>query len=395
MIRILFVMTNLRPGGITSSLLNLLREISVDPDLKIDLLLLSTRNSVLEQIPQQVRLLPEKAILRCLSDGQREISGESKIMGIFRTTMASMSRMIGHELPYRIVNRLAGAVGEEYDVAISCTQSSPRKGLYGGCNEFILQNVQAKKYISFIHCDYLEYGLNDARTNRLYQRMDRIAVVSQSCREAFLQACPTLSEKTWVVPNCCSYQRIRDLSNENPMICDGDGFHFVTVARLGAEKGHLRTLSALQELKKRGWHFVWHVVGGGNEKVRDSIYERIQDYGLSEQVKLHGNQLNPYRFMKNCDFFLLPSFHEAAPMVFEEAAAVGLPVLTTRTRSAVELVEAKGIGFVCENSEEGIIQGLENLFQDPSLLQSVRDRLAYRTPDNREAVDSFYALLRE
>jgi len=46
-------------------------------------------------------------------------------------------------------------------------------------------------------------------------------------------------------------------------------------------------------------------------------------------------------------------------MVYAEAAVLGVPVLTTQTTSAKELVESKHIGFVCDNSEEGLLDLLE------------------------------------
>ena len=63
-----------------------------------------------------------------------------------------------------------------------------------------------------------------------------------------------------------------------------------------------------------------------------------------------GNKENPYPYIKNASCFLLPSLHEAAPMVFGEASSLGVPVLTTETCSAIELVQSRGIGYVVENS---------------------------------------------
>ena len=41
-------------------------------------------------------------------------------------------------------------------------------------------------------------------------------------------------------------------------------------------------------------------------------------------------------------------------MVFGEAAALGTAILTTRTSSADELVGNRGLGYVCDNGEEGL-----------------------------------------
>jgi len=58
--------------------------------------------------------------------------------------------------------------------------------------------------------------------------------------------------------------------------------------------------------------------------------------------------------MKNADLFLMTSYHEAAPMVIDEARALGLPILTTETTSAHDMVTDRHCGWVCENSQSAI-----------------------------------------
>lgn len=84
------------------------------------------------------------------------------------------------------------------------------------------------------------------------------------------------------------------------------------------------------------------------------INQLINEKGLSNDIDLVGKKNNPFVYIKNADFFLLPSFHEAAPMVYGEAISLGVPVVTTNTISAKELIEERDYGIVCENSEEGI-----------------------------------------
>ena len=98
--------------------------------------------------------------------------------------------------------------------------------------------------------------------------------------------------------------------------------------------------------------------------------------------------------MKNADLLLLPSRHEAAPMVFDEARCLFLPVLTTDTCSAYEMVADAGAGWVCENSIQGISHELERILSNPEDLRSVRDSLRKQTLDNAKAMQQFYAMLK-
>ena len=77
-------------------------------------------------------------------------------------------------------------------------------------------------------------------------------------------------------------------------------------------------------------------------------------------------------------------------MVFGEAAALGVPVLTTNTVSAVELVQKRNAGFVCENSEEGIRQTLKTLLENPECVYQGRYAPA---GDNAVALAEFDAVI--
>ncbi len=90
---------------------------------------------------------------------------------------------------------------------------------------------------------------------------------------------------------------------------------------------------------------------------------------LSDKISLVGRKDNPYPYVKNADFFLLPSFHEAAPMVFGECQALGVTILSTQTCSANELVKDRQLGHVCENSEDGIYGLLKDILQSENIDQ--------------------------
>ena len=95
-------------------------------------------------------------------------------------------------------------------------------------------------------------------------------------------------------------------------------------------------------------------------KNKNKMKSFVEEHNLKDVVFFEGQQNNPYRFMCHANYLFLPSYHEAAPMVFNEANVLGLGVLATETLSAKELVEERKMGVVCENSVSGIYNMLHD-----------------------------------
>ena len=102
---------------------------------------------------------------------------------------------------------------------------------------------------------------------------------------------------------------------------------------------------------------------------------------------------NPYGYIRAADILLIPSLSEAAPLVIGEAAALGVPVLTTETTSAHEMVEQSGYGWVCENSEEGIRQGIEYLLDHSAIVREKKKFLLGLSLNNINAREQFMELI--
>ena len=102
---------------------------------------------------------------------------------------------------------------------------------------------------------------------------------------------------------------------------------------------------------------------------------------------------NPYGYLKAADVLLIPSFSEAAPMVIGEAAILGTPVLSTRTSSAEEMIVRPGYGWVCDNTQSGITEGLGLLLANPEILKSRRESMKQMVFTNSDAIAAFRYLI--
>ena len=204
-------------------------------------------------------------------------------------------------------------------------------------------------------------------------QFDKIAACSDGCRGVFESLVPELKFKSVTVRNCNNIAEIRSLSEENTIQYDENRLNVLCAARFSPRKGIDRAIIAADEMLKQGIPITLHILGSGimETQLKNMVHER----GLQEYVIFYGEQGNPYRYMKNVDLFMLTSFHEAAPMVIDEAYILGVPTLTTRTNSSDEMVTARSCGWVCENSQEDLNRALSEVLSNKTELKEMKKRL--------------------
>ena len=356
--KIIFVINNFRIGGIQKSLVELLKVIESDYDITV---YCPNYDGPLEkELPRKVKIIKGNKWARMSETGVRK----SINLGVTRCIMTILcsffSRCFTKKIPAKLYVKLINLPKEHYDVAISYSQPLPPKDFSNLSNEVVLYGINAGRKYTFIHCDYGEYGGRSPYSETLYRQFDGIIGVSNSVAKKFSSILPGMSGKVHVVHNACDINGIISAAGEIDVRYEKPSM--VSVSRLSEEKGLPRSLEVVKNLHERGIRFEWHLVGNG--PLMSAIETFIKNNGLDGTVFLEGAKENPYPYMKAADYLFLPSFHEAAPMVFNEAACLGTPILTTKTLSAVELVERRSLGVVCENNTKSIEEMLVRAFSE-------------------------------
>lgn len=385
--KILIVNNNMHIGGVQKALVSLL--CALEGKYEITLLLFFSEGAYCKEIPESVKVISANSDFCYLGMTKHDCKGHI-FRKIKRSFYAAISRIFKRKAAISIMSwgqkKIRG-----YDVAISYLHNGSDTAFYGGCNEFVQRHVEAQTKIAFLHCDYEKCGANTADNAAQYAKFDRIAACSDGCKAAFLKALPSLRDKVITVKNCHDFSRIAALAATEPAVFSEDHVNLLTVARLGREKGVLRAIHALAKMGDLKAHIRYYIVGDGEQ--REALLSLIQEYGLSETVVYLGERTNPYGYMKAADLLLIPSYSEAAPLVIDEAASLGTPILTTETSSAKDMVEATGLGWVCENSVEGIASGLMQVLSDVDGLREKKNDLLTTTHDNSLAMEQFVRLL--
>jgi glycosyltransferase involved in cell wall biosynthesis len=103
-------------------------------------------------------------------------------------------------------------------------------------------------------------------------------------------------------------------------------------------KGISYLLNALARLRQKREDFILDIVGDGDEK--DRFINMAKELNINDNVRFHGmkSKEEVAMFMRNCDFYVQPSFYETFGITFIEAMACGKPVIGTRIPALEEKI---------------------------------------------------------
>jgi colanic acid/amylovoran biosynthesis glycosyltransferase len=161
---------------------------------------------------------------------------------------------------------------------------------------------------------------------------------------------------------------------------NGD-IRLLSVGRLVEKKGFAYGLRAVSALLPEFPRLRYDIVGDG--PLRGDLGRSITELGLGGVVRLLGPMDQPrvLERMQSSDILLAPSVTasngdmEGLPVVLMEAAAVGLPVVSTRHSGIPELVEHDVTGFLAEERDSaGLSEKLRHLLAAPEIWASVARR---------------------
>ena len=346
--RILIVNNNMDMGGIQKSLVNLLKEIQGEYD--VTLMLFSKSGSLLREIPKTVEIITPLKVYRIMGLEKKDLK-KYPLLFVLKAVLLVYSKIFSRRSAMKLLGLFQRQISG-YDAVISYSHF-PHPNYFGnGCADFVLDKTVCKNKVCFIHCDYLNFGGQTETNNRAYMEFDKIACCSDSVRERFLLGSKLPDSKVHTVRNFYDLH-LTSYQPDNRGMFDESVINVLLISRLSGEKGVIRAIEALVQSKRTDIHY--YIIGDGPQK--EEIVRLISKYQLDSRVVLLGEQSDPYQYLIQADWLLVPSFHEAAPMVFDEAVLMGIKVITTNTTSAEEMIGCEH-GIVCENSTDGIVHAL-------------------------------------
>ena len=392
--KILFMCINMNIGGTEKALLTMLNEMD-RRKYDITLFMLEEHGGFLNQIPDGIKVMylkeyktlkkfinnPPQLVAKELIKNRKVISGLS-ILFIY-----IISKLIKNiSIYYKYILRNVDIVNDEYDIAIAYA------GPMDFISYFVTNKIKSKKRIQWIHFDITKIGFNINFAKRIYDKFDKVFVVSNEGKDKLINFLPSLKDKTEVFFNIISCKMIEKMSYEGEGFSDDfDGTRILTVGRLSKEKGQDLIIPVLKKLKENGYKVRWYCIGDGPARKE---YEKLVDkLNIKDDFIFLGSKLNPYTYMKECNIYVQPSKHEGYCITLGEARCFNNPIVTTNFTGANEQIDDEKIGLICDISEWEIYKSIKRLLDDRELYEKLKENLDNVIVNSSKEIDKLYKII--
>lgn len=388
--KILIVNKSFETGGIQASMVNMANELS--RYYQVDLLLYAPEGNMKERLAPAVNVLPPSWRMQAVAMPLKALLRDRDLRKIlFKLTAGAWTKLFGNAIPIQAMIKHQPLLSG-YDLAIAYHQEQRRKTLGSGFSRVVLSCTDAKTKAAWVHFDSATIDIDSEYNNRFYEKMDRVVCVSGSLMRAYAENNPALSDKVDFCYNFIDYDALLEKASALPKIpFEAHWLICFSATRLTAEKALPRAIHSLGRVFRENPDVTWYIAGDGPE--RENILDAIRQEGVEEQIRLIGNQSNPYCYMKNADLVMNVSYHEAAPMVYFEAKALGVPVFATKTASSEELLRNGEDSFICENSEQGLYEAFRDLMQNRERIRLAKECLKGYSANNDASLKKIQELL--
>lgn len=277
-------------------------------------------------------------------------------------------------------------IKDDYDLVVSY--------LEGQCSRIV--SAYNGKKIAWIHVEHLSQDAiarpfkNFDEAKECYSKFDKIACVAKTVESNF-NSYFHLEDKTGVIYNVIDKGAILEKSKEEQDLINpnDDCFNIVSVGRLVIEhKGFDRLIRIHNKLNEEGIKNKLFILGEGEG--RKTLEELTND----DLVVLSGFVDNPYKYVKDADLFVCPSYKEGYSTAVTEALILGVPVISTEVSGAKELIN-NGCGTVCDNDEEALYNAIKQALNDKALLEEYKQRAIERSEQfsMQKSIEDFEAVI--
>ncbi|MDY8163760.1 glycosyltransferase [Bacillus thuringiensis] len=349
--KILFVIGQLGAGGAERVLIDVANNLSNNKEYSITIFTFC-KNKLDNQLSRRVNHIS----LFNINAQSRKIS--DRILN--RIVVTNLFRLL-EKISANYIRKIIGTrVKGTYDIEIGFVEGLPIKIVSSS------KYIKSSKRIGWIHTDLSRHNHAEkffgshSKETETYNNVNSMVFVSEQSKDGYKNYFKEYHKNSFVIPNFIDCDRIRKLSEEK---CELNFKYICSVGRLVKEKGFDRLITAYTLLRKEGKLKDVRLVILGSGYEENNLKNLATDLGVVNDVVFIPFTENPYKYIKNSEFFISSSRVEGYSLVVAEAILLEVPVVSTRTGTVSILGESE-YGLIVDNTTEGIIEGVKQLTSD-------------------------------
>ena len=144
----------------------------------------------------------------------------------------------------------------------------------------------------------------------------------------------------------------------------------LSVGEIISRKNYKTAIDAIAKFKPE--QIRYYICGQGVLRSEMKAYVKEQD--VEDRVVFLGYRRDIPRLCACADVFLHSSYQEGLPVAVMEAMAAGVPVVASRIRGNVDLIEDGVNGFLCDPEDaSGFAESIRKILDDPHLAEEFRN----------------------
>ena len=99
--------------------------------------------------------------------------------------------------------------------------------------------------------------------------------------------------------------------------------------------------------------------------------------------------MNPYPYVKNADFFVMPSESEGWPLIIAETLILQKPILATNVGGIPEMITHNKNGYIVDYDVDSIYKGMKEFLINKLLIAEIQQNLkdSEKQFDNQKIFD--------
>ncbi|SHG39407.1 glycosyltransferase [Chryseobacterium sp. OV279] len=376
-IKVLFRHRSMEMGGVEKVILSILNNLNPEK-FDITVCLNLNQGELRDEFPKHVKKV-------YITDGKEDFSQNPLIhkLQLFRRRL-KLSRS---QKDHKISDRLLG--NKKFDIEIAPS--------YSTFSSVINSSNAASRKLGWFHSEInvpkLQPLVPDILKN--FPQFDHMIYCSQKIKDMMHLYYPDLKyPHESVVINAIPIDEIKRKAEEKIEALP-EGPLFVSVGRLHDRKGYHKLIDAHKKLIDEGLHHTIMILGSGEEQ--KNLTEQIRQNNVQETFILAGNKMNPYPYVKNADYFILPSESEAWPLVIAEALILQKPIIATDTGDVAMMIKDRETGYLINYETEEMYSAMKTFLTDLELTAKIRKNLETIEDqfDNQKIFDAVEGILED